>query len=497
MRKIYILILLLTAFGASSCNDWLDIRANTEQKDEEQFSTAQGFYDALIGCYMTMADRNIYGEQLSITYSEALACLWDLPKEQTETNRLAEWFFQHHDYTQSTAESAIQSVYAALFNTVAQANMIIKNVEERGEVIPNPDIRSAIEGEAYAIRAYCQLDVLRLFGEVPGGSRKVSLPYSETTSINDIPPYYDFEDYVAKLKADIEMAKSLLIDKDPVFQYSFASLNSGSTAPVDEFMLYRQFRMNYWAVRALEARMLLYTGEKSQAHDVAMEIISARLNGNPVISLSNADDFTNGYKLCPSECLFGLSKYNVMTYSETYLIGGNLNIQYDSRNHLTITPDRLDALYTGVNTNAHNRYRYWWNSNLRDTYGDRRVTTTKYYWDVNVVENASLKYAYIPMLRMSEIYLIAMEGTTSLEEANSLFSTYMIAHEDPDTPGFASLDDRAEFLLNEYRREFFAEGQMFYTYKRLNTAQMLWDNEPMTEDGYILPLPRTEYNPNN
>ena len=110
MRKIYILILLLTAFGASSCNDWLDIRANTEQKDEEQFSTAQGFYDALIGCYMTMADRNIYGEQLSITYSEALACLWDLPKEQTETNRLAEWFFQHHDYTQSTAESAIQSV---------------------------------------------------------------------------------------------------------------------------------------------------------------------------------------------------------------------------------------------------------------------------------------------------------------------------------------------------------------------------------------------------
>ena len=57
MRKIYILILLLTAFGASSCNDWLDIRANTEQKDEEQFSTAQGFYDALIGCYMTMASN--------------------------------------------------------------------------------------------------------------------------------------------------------------------------------------------------------------------------------------------------------------------------------------------------------------------------------------------------------------------------------------------------------------------------------------------------------
>ncbi len=495
-KKIYLITCLVIALF-SSCNDWLDVRPNTEQKDEDQFSTAQGFYDALVGCYMTMADRNIYGEQLSMTYSESLACFWDLPTEQTETNRLADWLFQHHDYTQSAAESAIQSVYAALFNTVAQANMIIKNVEERGEVILNPDIRSIIEGEAYAIRAYCQLDVLRLFGEVPGGSRQVSLPYSETTSIYEVPPYYDFNAYVAKLKSDIEAAKSLLIDKDPVFQYSFANLNSGSSATVDEFMLYRQFRMNYWAVRALEARMLLYIGEKSQAYDVAMEIISAQLNGNPVITLSDADDFVNGYKLCPSECLFGLSKYNVMTYSETYLIGNNPSVQYDSRNHLTITLDQLTALYAGVNTNAHNRYRNWWNRNLKDTYGNIRVATTKYYWDVNAVENASLKFAYIPMLRLSEIYLIAMECTTSLEEANSLFSTYMLAHEDPDTPGFTSLDDREKFLLNEYRREFFAEGQMFYTYKRFNTAQMLWSSEPMTEDEYILPLPRTEYNPNN
>lgn len=495
-KKIYLIACLVIALF-SSCNDWLDVRPNTEQKDEDQFASAQGFYDALIGCYMTMADRNIYGEQLSMTYSESLACLWNLPTEQTETNRLADWLFQHHDYTQVTTESAIKSIYATLFNTVAQANMIIKNVKERGEIIPDPNIRSIIEGEAYAIRAYCQLDVLRLFGEVPGGSRKVTLPYSETTSIYEVPPYYDFEAYIAKLKADIEAAKSLLINKDPVFQYSLANLNSGSSATVNEFLLYRQFRMNYWAVRALEARMLLYIGKKSQAYDVAMEIISARLNNNPVVSLSNANDFINGYKLCPSECLFGLSKYNVMTYSETYLIGNNFSVSYDPRNHLTITSDQLNDLYIGVNTNAHNRFRNWWNRNIKDTFGNIRIAITKYYWNINAVENASLKFAYIPMLRLSEIYLIAMECTTSLEEANSLFETYMLAHEDPDTPGFISFRDRTEFLLNEYRREFFAEGQMFYTYKRLNAKQMLWSNETMTEDGYILPLPRTEYNPNN
>lgn len=43
--------------------------------------------------------------------------------------------------------------------------------------------------------AYCQLDVLRLFGEVPGGQgTKVSLPYSEVTAFDERATRYDFTD---------------------------------------------------------------------------------------------------------------------------------------------------------------------------------------------------------------------------------------------------------------------------------------------------------------
>ena len=38
---------------------------------------------------------------------------------------------------------------------------------------------------------------------------------------------------------------------------------------------------------------------------------------------------------------------------------------------------------------------------------------------------------------------------------------------------------------------------MFYTYKRTGATTMLWREEPVDEDDYILPLPTTEYNPNN
>ena len=493
-KKIYLLAGLLTLL-LSACNDWLDIRPNTESKAEDQFSTPDGFYDALTGCYMGMGAGRSYGEQLTITYVESLACLWQLPNEQSETTRQAEWLLAHHDYAQSIAESAIQSMYGGLFNTVVQANMIIKNVQERGNVIPDPDVRSVIEGEAYAIRAYCQLDILRLFGQVPGGTRQVSLPYSETTSIYEIPAYYDFDAYVTKLKADIEKAESLLKDKDPVFRYSFSRLNSGDDTAVDEFMLFRQFRLNYWAVKALEARMLLYVDEKESARSVAREIIDAQLNGHPVISLSSAEDFNNGYKLCPTECLFGLSKYNVMTYTENYLIGGNTSVQYNEKVHLALTPQMLKELYAGVNTNSYNRYRYLWNTNLYDNARKQFVATTKYYWNAEKMENASTKFAFIPMLRLSEVYLIAMECANSLEEAQKLYHTYMLAHEDSDTPAFSTEEEKKNFLLNEYRREFFAEGQMFYTYKRMNETHMLWSDETMTEETYILPLPRTEYNP--
>ena len=36
---------------------------------------------------------------------------------------------------------------------------------------------------------------------------------------------------------------------------------------------------------------------------------------------------------------------------------------------------------------------------------------------------------------------------------------------------------------------------MFYTYKRLAAKNMLWNNDEITEDDYIIPLPATEYDP--
>ena len=105
------------------------------------------------------------------------------------------------------------------------------------------------------------------------------------------------------------------------------------------------------------------------------------------------------------------------------------------------------------------------------------------------------KLQLIPMLRLSEVYLIAMETSNSLTEVQTLYDTYMSACSFTLYTPFETLEQAREEMINEYSRELFGEGQMFFTYKRTAAATMLWNTEMINEDDYLIPLPATEYDP--
>lgn len=495
MKKYIMAFMATMSLGLTSCSDWLDVKGDMEMKEEDLFSKKQGFCDALVGCYMTMAAQSAYGEKLTMSNIESLAGLWAIKNDQYLP---ADYYLKKHDYEQEDARAAIQTIYGKLFNVVAQANTLLKNLETEGNLIDDPALRAVIEGEAYALRAYCQFDILRLFGQLPqGGTLQVSLPYAETASIDEMPPYYKFSDYVAKLEADMEKALELLEDNDPIFQYTFGELNASNSQILDESNLYfRQSRLNYWAVKGLQARMYLYLGDKAKAYQLAKEIITAEgVDGDAVIDLSGVSNLNDGYLACPSECLFYLSKFDILDYA-TSLLNGSAVQAYSNR-QLILSEAMFVDLYKGMNTASHNRYLKQWNRNVPDASSQTFVSTRKYYFDTDDVKANQLYNLIIPMMRMSEIYLIAIETTTDLEEANSLYDTYMRDRNILlEGEAFASLDEVQQVLVDEYRREFYAEGQMFYVYKRTNTKNMLWYNAAVTESEYILPLPDTEFNPN-
>ena len=473
----------------------LDVRPETEQKEEDQFSTVNGFWDALTGCYMTMAGSDLYGERLMYSNIESLANQWYMPEDMT---RYEDEDLSKHDYTTDYSRSAIEAMYSGLFSAIVQANMLIKYADERADVFTDESMRAVVQGEAYAIRAYCQFDVLRLFGQVPQGSRQVELPYSYTTSIYEMPAYYGFGKYVDLLKEDIAKALELLEKNDPLFEYSFAELNTNISLP-DDHLRYRQSRLNYWVVKALEARLHLYVGETADAYRVAMEVINAKgPDGSSVMELSGQADLGSGYLAMPHECLFYVSKFDL--HDEAWSI---LQVPEDQSfrpsTTLVITEDMYTDLYQDVQTTTYNRAGEMWRQTTEPGSSLYYYLLEKYAWDEENESSTMTTRQLLPMLRMAEVYLIAMEGAPSMTEANELYSIYMEDHGIAPTMLAPLADEQAlkTFLLNEYRREFFGEGQMFYTYKRTNTADVQWMEAEMEEDYYILPLPETEYNPNN
>ena len=495
MKKAFFYSIVFILLFTTSCNKWLEVNPDNQKTTKELFSSYTGFCDALNGCYIKLKHRDIYGEKLTMSNIESLAQLW---KPFDANTNPTDYELSNFLYTNDNAKKAVSSIYAGLYNVIAQANMIIYNIDNRGKVISDTTKRSLIAGEAYAIRAFCHFDVLRLFGQLPqNASIQVSLPYAETVSATNLPKYYTYSQYVAKIEEDLNKAESLLKNNDPISKYTFSQLN-GSVSNIDDFLLYRQNRFNYWAVKALQARFYLYTGNMQKAYTAAKAIIDAKgADNNALMTLSGANDIPAGYIGCPSESLMMLNVYNLMDYSPSILgIGDNLI----RTSHYVVTVAQLNELFANQGTASNNRYNSSWDRNTMDASGKIYPTLKKYYYDTKATTSDGsdmYRRQIIPLIRLSEVYLIAMESTTNLSEANALWAEYMLSHAvqiSGDT--YNNLDAVKEGVLNEYRREFFGEGQMFFTYKRRAANSMLWRSSPITESNYIIPLPQSEFNPN-
>lgn len=492
-----VLLSAMLTVSLASCNKWLDVRSETEAKEEELFSKKNGFCNALTGIYINLAETNAYGQALTMTKIEQLAHNW----YNTSSDYFVDYYYLcRHEYENTECKSSVESIYSTLYNIIAKANVLIKNIEENpAPLVSHPQLKGCIEGEAHALKALCQFDVLRLFGQLPNGlgTRSVRLPYSFTTAITEIPKYYDYDEYVKLLFTDINKAIELLEKNDPVLQYTLSALSIPSTLPgdfPDSYLHYRRVRMNYWAARALRARMNLYLGNTEAAHREALEIINAKTTeGSPICTLNAQFDLDKGYFTLPSEGLFSLSKYNVFSYTNNTLFGFSSGL-VTPNNHLVYSQAMFNDLFKGVNTASHNRYSMLWNRKSQTSTDEIYPALAKYYYDTSKGTASSIYQTLIPMIRLSEMYLIAMETTEDLTEANTLYNTYMRDHNILlEEPAFKSLAEVRNEVVNEYRREFLAEGHMFYTYKRLFMKNIMWQVETMNESDYIIPLPDREY----
>lgn len=499
MKKILTIVIILFSLFGTGCKKWLDVKPQGETTQDELFKTQKGFRDALTGAYIRMKSGNIYGGALTWGNIEFMAINWENPSpSNTALTKLI-----NGDYTDATVRGWLDNTYADLFKVVADVNSILSVIDDKKSVFTEGNY-SIVKGEALTLRAFCHFDAMRMYGPLPSapGTARI-LPYVTTVS-KDIHEPLLYQDFMKSVLNDLDQAEALLKDVDPIRKYSIAQLNPGQNdQPVlsDNYLLYRQVRMNYYSVLALKARVYLWLSTSDASYKVnaakyaQMVIDAADPTGAPLFRLGEERDRANEDYTMSSEHISALSVYNLAT-TATGLFGetGSL-MRYDF--NISDGFYYLNNLFPVSERTSDIRWKQMWT--YKTTAGATNYVMYKKY-----IQKAGLfPVLQIPLLRLSEMYLILTECADTKAGAEASYS-FLCSKKGIPFTSFNSTDwltDRRNKLIREYVREFYAEGQSFFTYKRFNltTLPASWTytyyNAKPTK--YLVPKPDREINYNN
>jgi TPR repeat protein len=467
MRIIIVLITLLTV--NTGCKKWLDAKPRTLVEAEQLFSSEKGFEDALYGVYTNMARTALYGEQLTFTFLEVLAQQYNC-----QTNPSHEYYqAAMYNYSDGTVKARKDSVWVYMYAAITGANNVLVNIEGRQGLF-QPNNYELLKGEALGLRAFMHFDLLRLFG--PVDLSKPSIPYVKTVSGN-VTPLSTANAILDSVIADLTAAAQLLsVYKNTNYNY-YASEN----ALQNTWLNHRTAHFNYWAAEATLARAYLYKGDKQNALVHAQNVINA---GNFVFQTPDRISDLKDKTFIP-EHIFALSKFDLRPLENRYFRVTTNGANAGARWQLTNSYGNggvVDQIYE-VTTGGVSDIRY---ARLWEQSGS--VYFPSKWWQ----DATNPAYAnWVPLLRLTEMYYIAAECSdpaTATTYLNTVRSKRGIA----DLPaGLSAAAIQAE-IQKEYQKEFYAEGQLFYYYKRTNSPGIRFSVVPASERVYVLPLPDAE-----
>ncbi len=486
----YIKISLLSLFSVSvftGCGDWLDASPKTQIRAEDLFTDATGFTEALEGLYILMGEREGYGGYMSWEALEFMA--WS----HVNTTDGGAWYdLQRYNYDNSKPQGFVTNVWNKLYNVISNANYLIMACDMYGGDL-NPGFIHSVRGQALAVRAYCHFDLIRLFG--PGNL----LANPASMELPCVPYVTDYASYFTPQKSVEETLEMLMDDIESAMdEFDQSTYSTGGNR-----------NMNAAAIRLLRARVALWMGDENTL-DYASEIVQMFESGGMGSITWSTNNPVDSFI---SEVLFGINPYDLVDYMEHAY---DLHVEGTINRNFLLSPEESfvqdDLFLQGsrpLGTSASDiRYAHWYADFSDTSVGVVGKMTVKVRPTDNE-RNEELD-SFIPLLRISEAYLIAAEAyiTASLTKEQTINTPAAIelinklraarsVSEDYYIPSDTQTAIVRQALLYEGLREFVQEGQSFFLYKRLNTPQMIGQRAvnyaiPMTEAKYMLPYPKGE-----
>ncbi len=472
-RKIETALLGLLLLTCSGCSDWLDVTPQAQVNADKLFSNPEGFESALYGIYISMTSTESYGQNATYNLMDVLAQYYTIYTNKNHNMYEASVY----NYENGDIKDLVDAMWLQNYNTIANCNILLEHLADKDESYFTAGHYNLLKGEALGIRAYMHFDLLRAFAvnysKDPDG---MAIPYAESFT-KKIHPQLKASVVVEKILTDLNAAREALKSVDPVFDDTFRdqNMNYHYAQPYkdDIFMSYRAYRMNYYAVTGLMARVYRYIGDKDNAYKYAKEVIDAADEG--AFWFASEYDVSAPLKyrdvVMQSELLFALNCSDIQ----------NIYYSIDASNS-TYLP-LLEAGNIYGESSDFRRYL------IGESTSSGKTISYKY------AKIDSEMGGKIPMIRLSEMYLIAAESyyATDEEVAADFLGTVRLMRGISSEVKADTYEQLIEEIILEARREFVGEGQLFYLYKRLNHP-VIRNNAPveLTMAQYCLPMPANE-----
>lgn len=531
MKKYLKLLAIALLLVNASCETWLDVSPENQIIEEDMFASSFGFRTALNGLYVRMGETPLYGADLSFRLVDILSNQYDLSELNIENKFYRD--IAERNFENAQARNQLDAVWGKAYNIIANANNIINNIEgKEDEFFEGGELeKNMIQGEAIACKALMHFDMLRLFAPtISDNDNGKYIPYVASYP-NTRPISTTVSECMKYVLEDLEKARELTMSYDTtdfgygacfdgnarfLDEHSWSSPLYREKDKVDLFFKNRGFRLNYFAVTALMARAYQYAGEHEKALECAEEVINAEYKGR-----------WSSYKLF---------KFNVSGIDHN--LSGSFSeklIEWSNKSNLRLLDNLIFAAYNSklANTNVKNSFfvnassgefssalyfcpklesqkLFYTTDNIDEStkdirnkylifhasYGAKKISGK---WFMSDNESTLDKnFNILPVIRLTEMYYIAAESYAragNFVKAQELLTKVRAERSCSHEISVKNWDEFEEELVNDARREWISEGQLFYLYKRLKAPVDFTngkDPRPFNRKETVLPIPTNQ-----
>ena len=233
----------------TSCNNWLAVDMEDGMLEDKLYESNEGYMTVLNGVYARLNEN--YSTTLSMTILDVMAQYYNVRQNTDHIFHV----YGNYTFDDKVFEETSSSVWARQYAQIANLNTLLTHIDAEDSNI-KVSYYPFVKGEALALRAFLHFDLMRLYGPIYNSATEniTCIPYQESDS-KEIQPLLPAKDVMGKIIRDLKEAAELL-EEDPVRTKGVMAEDSEDLNETNDFR-YRQYRLNYYAVKTLLARAYL------------------------------------------------------------------------------------------------------------------------------------------------------------------------------------------------------------------------------------------------